>query len=76
MAVQYINDEIVTCPHCGAEDLVKKGRRVTKITYQRFVCKNCKRSFSVPIDNDVISSRIIEINEEDVDFGNIRGQGK
>jgi len=34
---------VVTCPHCGSDDLVKNGHR--KDRTQRWHCNNCKKYF-------------------------------
>ena len=36
---------IVTCPHCGSNDLVKNGH--SEIAIQRWRCNSCKKSFQL-----------------------------
>lgn len=34
------------CPNCGSEQVIKKGMRKTKHkTKQRYLCKQCKKTF-------------------------------
>lgn len=43
----------MTCPYCGSEHVIKKGRRSTNFTkQQQFKCKNCSGWFSLNIDKE------------------------
>jgi transposase-like protein len=35
----------VTCPHCGSDDTVKRGKDETQPERQRYECKDCPRRF-------------------------------
>ena len=41
----------VTCPNCGSENVVKKGKTKTKTgTKQRWKCKDCGKYFTTELE--------------------------
>ena len=72
----FLKSNYCTCPHCNSKNIVKNGARYRKIKYipiqnynveleltiQRYICKDCKKTFSpstnIVSDNSNISNNL------------------
>ena len=72
----FLKSNYCACPHCSSKNIVKNGSRHRKIKYipiqnynieleltiQRYICKNCKKTFSpstnIVSDNSNISNNL------------------
>ncbi|WP_298971612.1 ISL3 family transposase [uncultured Fusobacterium sp.] len=72
----FLKSDYCTCPHCNSKNIVKNGSRHRKIKYipiqnynlelkltvQRYICKDCKKTFSpstnIVSDNSNISNNL------------------
>jgi len=72
----FLKSNYCACPHCSSKNIVKNGSRYRKIKYipiqnynieleltiQRYICKNCKKTFSpstnIVSDNSNISNNL------------------
>ena len=59
----FLKSDYCTCPHCSSKNIVKNGSRHRKIKYipiqnhnieleltvQRYICKDCKKPFHLPL---------------------------
>jgi len=72
----FLKKDYCTCPHCSSKNIVKNGSRHRKIKYipiqnynieleltiQRYICKDCKKTFSpstnIVSDNSNISNNL------------------
>ena len=72
----FLKSDYCTCPHCSSKNIVKNGSRHRKIKYipiqnhnieleltvQRYICKDCKKTFSpstnIVSDNSSISNNL------------------
>ena len=53
--IRYSNGESIQCPHCKSTDYVLSGTyKSSDATVQRYMCKNCRKSFST-LTNSLIS---------------------
>ena len=73
---RFLKSNYCACPHCNSKNIVKNGSRHRKIKYipiqnynieleltiQRYICKNCKKTFSpstnIVSDNSNISNNL------------------
>jgi len=48
----------VTCPNCGSENVIKKGKAKTKTaTKQRWKCKDCGKYFTTELEKSKKTSK-------------------
>ena len=47
MIKENLKNKLTTCPNCGSDNLIKKGRRINKNKeVQLFLCKECSKRFT------------------------------
>jgi len=81
---------VVTCPKCGSTDVRKAGtytRQSDGVKFQKFRCKECGASFRIEMSKlqeqpqegevqEATEETTPVVEEENVDFGTAKGQGK